>query len=154
MKRVTLSFLLSVFAIVSVAQTNSITFPLLLSPTNSVLMTNAEFRVSVGNKLFFRSGDAYRSFHAGDLNPSVLAAISVTSEQLDARQKALDDAAKMRKEQIAALQAEQLRQRQLQILQAANADAAYEKQLQQQQESHGTTFYYTTPRQSAGIGAP
>ena len=42
-------------AVNGVAQTNAIAFPQLLSATNSVLMTNAEFRCFVGDKVFFKN---------------------------------------------------------------------------------------------------
>jgi hypothetical protein len=48
-----LALIAAVFAaLVSSAQTNIIIFPQLLSPTNTVLMTNAEFRTFSGNKIF------------------------------------------------------------------------------------------------------
>jgi hypothetical protein len=141
-------------ALVASAQTNSIIFPQLLSPTNSVLMTNAEFHSIIGNRIFFGSGSDIRSFHAGDLNTNVLAALHVTPEQLAEKQLAMDAAEQKRKAQLAARQAEQERQRQLAIQDQAIIEAGYQKQLKQQQESHGNSYYYTTPRESVGIGAP
>jgi hypothetical protein len=80
--------------LVSSAQTNSIMFPLLLSPTNSVLMTNAEFRVISGAKIFFKNNAGYRMFYPGQLNSNVLAALHTSIPQLVAQQqKIIDDAA-------------------------------------------------------------
>jgi hypothetical protein len=82
-------------ALVSSAQTNSIIFPLLLSPTNSVLMTNAEFRVISGAKIFFENDAGYRMFYPGQLNSNVLAALHTSIPQLVAQQqKIIDDAAR------------------------------------------------------------
>jgi hypothetical protein len=81
-------------ALVSSAQTNGIIFPLLLSPTNSVLMTNAEFRVISGAKIFFKNDAGYRMFYPGQLNSNVLAALHTSIPQLAAQQqKIIDDAA-------------------------------------------------------------
>lgn len=79
-------------ALVSSAQTNSIIFPQLLSPTNSVLMTNAEFRCYSGAKIFFMNDAGYKAFYAADLNTNVLAALHISPAQLAAQQKKLDDA--------------------------------------------------------------
>jgi len=87
-------------ALVSSAQTNAIIFPQLLSPTNSVLMTNAEFRCYFGNKIFFRNDAGYQSFHPADLNTNVLATLGTTSAKLEVQQKALDDAEKARQQKI------------------------------------------------------
>src|ERR1700733_13787817 len=74
------------------AQTDSIMFPQLLSPTDSVLMTNVVFRYFAGNKIFFSNDTGCQSFHAADLNPNVLAALHITAAQLEAQQKNLDAA--------------------------------------------------------------
>ncbi len=79
-------------ALTSFAQTNSIIFPQLLSPTNSVLMTNAEFRCFSGAKIFFKNDDGYKSFTAAELNTNVLAALHVTAAGLDAKQASLERA--------------------------------------------------------------
>jgi peroxiredoxin len=84
------------------ALTNSIIFPHLLSPTDSVLMTNAEFRCFSGSKIYFRNDNGYQSFHAADLNPDVLAVLHVTDAQLEAQQKNLDAANERYKEEAAA----------------------------------------------------
>jgi peroxiredoxin len=84
------------------AQTNSIIFQRLLSPADSVLMTNAEFRLFSGGKIFFKNDIGYQSFHAADLNANVLAALHVTSAQLEMQQKNLDAANQRYKEQVVA----------------------------------------------------
>lgn len=69
------------------AQTNQpIIFDRLLSCSNTVLMTNAEFRV-VGSKdrIFFLSGDAYRFFTPSQLNSNVLSRIGISQAKLKAR---------------------------------------------------------------------
>lgn len=142
-------------ALVSSAQTNSIIFPQLISITNSVLMTNAELRTIVGNKLFFRNGDEYRSFHAADLNTNVFVALNVTLEQLNTKQQALDAAEQKRKDELAAQQAEQARQKQLQMQQRAEAHAAAQKRWQEQQAENAANPQnrpYVTPRESIGLG--
>jgi hypothetical protein len=92
-------------ALISSAQTNGIIFPQLLSPTNSVLMTNAEFRCFSGNRIIFKNDDGYQTFHAPDLNTNVLATLHITAHQLDRNQKALDAQSRQYKEQAASLQA-------------------------------------------------
>ncbi|MGD0813829.1 MAG: redoxin domain-containing protein [Verrucomicrobiota bacterium] len=84
------------------AQINSIIFPQLLSPAGSVLMTNAEFRLFSGGKIFFKNDNGYQSFHAADLNADVLAALHITDAQLEAQQKNLDAANKRYREEAAA----------------------------------------------------
>ena len=86
-------------ALVSSAQTKSIIFPQLLSPTNSVLMTNAEFRCYSGSNIFFRNGNGYHLFHAADLNTNVLSALHITVAQLEAQQQKLDAAKQQYKAQ-------------------------------------------------------
>lgn len=83
------------------AQANGIVFPQLLSPTDSVLMTNAEFRLFSGDKIFFKNDSGYQSFHAADLNTNVLAALHATAAQLEMQQKNLAAANQRYKEQAA-----------------------------------------------------
>ena len=78
--------------LVASAQTNGIMFPQLLSPTNSVLMTNAEFRTFSGKKIFFRNDAGYKSFTADDLNTNVLTALGTSAAKLNVQQAALDAA--------------------------------------------------------------
>ena len=84
------------------AQANGIIFPQLLSPTKSVLMTNAEFRLFSGGKIFFKNDNGYQSFHAADLNTNVLAALHTTAAQLEMQQKNLDAVNQQYREQAAA----------------------------------------------------
>ena len=83
-------------------QTNDIIFPQLLSPTDSVLMTNAEFRSFSGDKIIFRNDNGYRTFRASDLKRDVLAALRISPAQLEAQQKKLDAANQRYREQVAA----------------------------------------------------
>jgi peroxiredoxin len=104
MKRAITLFSILGLAVAALAepQTNDVMFAQLLSPTDSVLMTNAEFRCFSGDKIFFRSDNGYQSFHAADLNPNVLAALHITAEQLEARQKNLDASNQRYKEESSA----------------------------------------------------
>jgi peroxiredoxin len=94
MKRaITLLLILGLaFVVLADPQTDSVVFPQLLSPTDSVLMTNAEFRCFSGNKIFFRNDHGYKSFHAADLNANILATLHITAAQLEVLQKNLDAA--------------------------------------------------------------
>jgi hypothetical protein len=102
-------------ALISSAQTNSIIFPQLLSPTNSVLMTNAEFRCFSGNRIIFKNDDGYQTFNAPDLNTNVLAALHTTTAQLDLNQKLLEAKNQHYNDQVSAQLAEMERQKQLKI---------------------------------------
>src|SRR5580704_6910895 len=82
----------------SSAQTNNIIFPQLLSSTDSILMTNAEFRSFSGDKIIFRNDNGYRTFRAADLNADFLAALRVTAAQLETQQKNLEAAKRRYKE--------------------------------------------------------
>jgi hypothetical protein len=73
------------------AQTNVI-FPQLLSATNTVLMTNAEFRCISGNRIFFLSGETYKVFRPSDLTSNELAALHLSADKLNATQAAQDKA--------------------------------------------------------------
>jgi hypothetical protein len=72
------------------SQTNTFLFPVLLSSTNSILMTNAEFRSTFGNKVIFKSDDSLKGFAAHSLHSNVLQRLGLTIEQLEAAQVALD----------------------------------------------------------------
>jgi hypothetical protein len=82
---------LALAALTVSGQTNLI-FPQLLSPANTVLMTNAEFRCYSGNRIFFLNDGGYRAFLAADLNSNVLVTLHTSAEILDAQQQALIDA--------------------------------------------------------------
>jgi hypothetical protein len=83
------------------AQTKSIIFPQLLSITNSVLMTNAEFRDVSGTRIIFLANDVYQSFEASNLNESVLSRLGLTVSQL----KSNKDAAKTKQQAAQVAQA-------------------------------------------------
>ena len=102
------------------AQTNTIVFPQLLSATNSVLMTNAEFRLVSGNRIFFENEAGEKWFHATNLDASVLITLKLDPKILEANQAKLDG-------DLASLRAEQLRSAKA----AAIANAAAEKKAQQ-----------------------
>jgi len=136
------------------AQTNAIIFPQLLSPSGTVLMTNAEFRVIYGNKIWFLNDVGYKSFNADDLNTNVLNALGTSADELDSKKAAADAAHQKYLTSAAIIQAEQERQRQLALVSAAKTQAAYRQPVQPEKELHGQSFYYTTRRQSVGIGAP
>jgi hypothetical protein len=65
------------------AQTNSIIFSQLLSSTNTVLMTNAEFRTISGAKIYFKNDAGYRMFYPGQLNSNALAVLHTSIAQLE-----------------------------------------------------------------------
>jgi len=84
-------------------------------------MTNAEFRVISGNKIFFRNDAGYKTFHATDLDTNVLAVLHVTATGLDAKQAAMDRVYKtaaiqntIAQQKAALAQAQQQHQQQLQ----------------------------------------
>jgi exonuclease VII small subunit len=142
-------------ALVSSAQTNSIIFPELLSPTNSVLMTNAEFRTFSGSKIFFRNDDGYKSFQAAELNTNVLAALHITAAQLESQQAALDAAKQKYKDSVAAYQAEQARQKKLQEQQATDERVDEDRRRaaqRKQDEANPPPHPNVTPRESIGLG--
>jgi hypothetical protein len=90
------SVLLSVFTVTlygqtTILSTNLIVFERLFSCTNTILMTNAEFRCVLGDRLFFRNNNAYQGFHAYDLNNNVLTRLHLTKDQLNLQQVRLDD---------------------------------------------------------------
>ncbi|HUE37223.1 MAG TPA: hypothetical protein VMO20_07515 [Candidatus Acidoferrum sp.] len=74
-------------ALAAKAQTNSIVFPQLLSATNSVLMTNAEFRCVSGNRLFFKNDAGYQFFYATNLNASVFGTLHLNVTNLEIAQE-------------------------------------------------------------------
>jgi hypothetical protein len=141
-------------ALISSAQTNTIVFPQLLSLTGTVLMTNAEFLQIAVPKIYFKNDAGYRSFYPGELNSNILAAIGTSSSKIAAQQAAIIAAHQKYLAAMAAYQAEQERQKQLQIQQAAAANAAAEQRLAEQkkeQEAH-PTHPNVTPRESVGLG--
>ena len=118
-------------AMVVAAQTNGIAFPQLLSPTKAVLMTNAEFRCFSGNRIIFKNDNGYQIFHAPDLDTNVLAALRITTAQLDLQQKVLDNKKFQYEFQVAQQLVEMERQNQLKIKQAQADWNAHESLLRQ-----------------------
>jgi len=110
------------------AQTNAIIFPQLLSPTNSILMMDAEFRCFSGNKIFFKNDAGYKSFFAADLNTNVLNALNTTAAKLDANQEAVAAANLRYKVQNAARIAEQAAQQRAQAVREEQETLRLEKQ--------------------------
>jgi hypothetical protein len=144
---------------VSSAQTNIIIFQELLSTNGSVLMTNAEFRCVLGNKLFFKNGPSeYHSFTAEELNTNVLATLNLTTTRLESQQQLLDAKNKREKEYIAALAIEKQREEQLAIqrqkIYEAQAQAQYNEQQKQNQTIIIRPRYDVTDRESTGFGEP
>jgi hypothetical protein len=75
----------------SFAQTNSIVFPLLRSNNGDVLLTNAEFRGTLGNKLFFQTGPTtYRTLTADQISTNDLLRLQISPAQLWSNQFVLD----------------------------------------------------------------
>lgn len=72
------------------SQSNTVVFPVLLSSTNSILMTNAEFRSTFGNKVIFKSDDSLKGFPGPGLHSNVLQRLGLTVDQLEAAQMTLD----------------------------------------------------------------
>ncbi len=69
-----------------------IIFERLLSASNTVLMTNAEFRCITGNRIFFKNEDGYEGFGADVLNSNVLTRLNLNASQLDSEQtKSIDE---------------------------------------------------------------
>ena len=109
-------------------------------------MTNAEFRIISGNKIFFKNDDGYKSFHAADLNTNVLTALHVTAAALDAKQSAMDQANRNYEIQLTAAQ------KQAAIAQAKADQLARNKAAFLQQNSQPQSRY--TGLKADGSGTP
>src|SRR5580692_8643893 len=94
MKKLTLIAAIILTAIASRAQTNSIIFPQLLSCTNTVLMTNAEFRCTTGSRVVFLSGGNYEIYEAESLNTNVLNQLGCNVQKMKRAQLDLEAADK------------------------------------------------------------
>ena len=102
-----------IFLAVGASGQTNIVFPELLSPSETVLMTNAEFRCLTGGKLCFRSGlSDYRSYEAAKLHTNVLLKLGFTLEDLQKRQAAFDQKNKLATAAYAAQAAALAQQRQ------------------------------------------
>lgn len=106
------------------AQTNAVVFPRLLSCSNIVLMTDAEFRCTVGSKVFFQSGDDERGFEAETLDTNVLAKLGLSVDTLKEAQAKMDAQKHMAAAQYQQWLANQAKEQQAAAAQAAAAQAA------------------------------
>lgn len=89
-----LFILLLFLALDCFASQDPIILPQLLSTNNAVLMTNAEFRVVYGDKLWFKDdADAFKSFRAAQISSNSLAQLHFIREKLEADQAVRDAAA-------------------------------------------------------------
>jgi hypothetical protein len=70
--------------------TNSITFPILLSANNEELMTNATFKSIFGTKVMFVSGLSLRGFDLIKLNPSVIKKLGISPTDAAQKQAKID----------------------------------------------------------------
>ena len=129
------------------AQTNLVTFPELLSCTNTVLMTNATFRCAVAGKLFFQSGDDEHGYMAETLDTNVLAKLGLNLSALKAAQASSEAMKRVywqQYQQLLAQQAEQAREQQLAEAQLAaqqsktvQSNSQGQKKKRQNQSSNG-----------------
>ena len=120
-------------------------------------MTNAEFRTIAVPKIYFKNDTGYRSFYPGELNSNVLIAIGTSSAKIAAQQSAQIAAHKKYLASVAAAQAEQERQKNLQIQRAMIADAEAQKQYEEQQAANAANPHrrsHVSDRVRSGIGAP
>lgn len=112
--------LLALCGMSAYGQTNQIIFPQLLSCSNTVLMTQAEFRCTSGTKVIFIKDGNYQAFEASSLSSNVLTTIGATLDGLEAAKlrKAQNDAAYLQarvqaQARDAAIKAQQIRQAQI-----------------------------------------
>ena len=106
-------FLLAVlFPIAAISQTNF--FPKLVGADGGLLLTNAEFRSSVGRKVIFKQRETghLKAFDIESFSPETLAALKINTSAALEQQKEIDEenarAAQVRAEQ-SAIAAERLR---------------------------------------------
>lgn len=69
-----------------------IIFPRLLSPSNNLLLENAEFRKTFGRKLIFKTGLSLATFDVDEVHPGALIQLGIDPEKLKGNQVALDKA--------------------------------------------------------------
>lgn len=74
----------------AVAQTNLIVFPELKSATGDVLMTNATYRLAVGEKLYFENDSGEHGFNAVSLDTNVLNRLGMSAADRLAAQKRIN----------------------------------------------------------------
>lgn len=140
-------------AVVTYAASN-IVFPKLLSVSNTVLMTNAEFRCAAGGKVFFHNADGYRDFTAEQLSTNVLGRLGLTTAGLHDQKVALT---KQDKEQVEAVlrqekELQEAKMRQMQERQRQNAINAARLRQEQQNPLPIRHEYAPGSRESEGIG--
>jgi hypothetical protein len=75
----------------AIADNGAVIFPALLSTNNTVLMTNAEFRSTMGSVLLFKNDDGYRKFSFEQLSPDVLHRLGMDPEKMAAEKKAKEE---------------------------------------------------------------
>jgi hypothetical protein len=130
-----IAFILTLGCLTLQAQTNLVTFPTLLSVTNTVLMTNATFRCAVAGKLFFQSGDDEHGYLAETLDTNVLVKLGLNLQAMKAAQAGSEAMKRVyweRYQEFLAQQAEQAREQQ-----AAQEEAAAEQAKNAQADSGG-----------------
>ncbi len=148
--------LLSILVVVTGrAQTNAIVFPELMSCTNTVLMTNAEFRCYSGRRIFFADATGTRGFTAAQLDARVLTRLGTSAEACEQRQAEFEAVYAKSHQSIIDQAKEKARLREAAIKQSIIAQSNAVKYA----EEHPPEFhYYERPvisdRQRSGIGAP
>ena len=133
------------------AQTNLVTFPELLSCTNTVLMTNATFRCAVAGKLFFQSGEDEHGYMAETLDTNVLVKLGLNITALKAAQASSEAMKRLywqQYQQFLAQKAEQDREEQIAQAQLA----AEQKTVQSSSQGTGQTKKKRQNQSSNGIG--
>ena len=132
-----IAFIFTLGCLTLQAQTNLVTFPTLLSATNTVLMTNATFRCAVAGKLFFQNGDDEHGYLAETLNTNVLVKLGLNLQAMKAAQAGSAAMKRMyweQYQQFLAQQAEQAREQEI-----AQNEAAAEQAKNAQGDSSGQT---------------
>jgi hypothetical protein len=101
------------YPVTAIVESNTITFPVLLSSRSEPLMTNAVYRRTFGRKVIFAADLSVKSFDIDKLHPSVIAQLDLDTNKVKADQETLD---KQNQDRAA--------QRQQQTQQALSAEAA------------------------------
>lgn len=71
---------------------DAIIFPRLLSPSDKLLLENAEFRKTFGRKLIFKKELQLSTFDVDDIHPGALIQLGIDPDKLKSNQAALDKA--------------------------------------------------------------
>ncbi|MDE2020508.1 MAG: hypothetical protein KGJ13_09255 [Patescibacteria group bacterium] len=117
-------------------------FTALMSSSNTVLMTNAQFRCAAGGKVFFQNSNGYQDFTAAELSSNVLAQIHLNGAQLAQQQSNLKN-----QYQLPALEAEQQRNREIEMQKSIPAKVGVPTIKQQ---PNTVTIYFTRPEIAPG----